>query len=64
MSYLQDFEAELEEKLKGVPEEVRKQLTRYIKEKIIESFKNGIQTAKLVRVYKSGKFNQKSKKAQ
>ena len=64
MGYLQDFEAELKEKLKDIPEDSQKQLTRYIKEKIVESFKNGIQAGRLVKAYRSGKFNQKSKKAQ
>ena len=64
MGYLQEIEAELHEKLKDLPEAKQKQLNRYIKEKILESYKNGLQTTQVLNAYKQGKFNKQISKAQ
>ncbi len=48
MGYIQDLEQELNEMLSDLPEERQKKIIRFIKEKVLESYKNGIISAKLV----------------
>ncbi len=44
MNYLQKIEKELSEILKNVPAEVTRDATKYMKAKILESYRNGIET--------------------
>ncbi len=54
MGYIQDLELEqeLNEILSDLPEERQEKIIRFIKEKILESYKNGIMSAKLVKAEK------------
>ncbi|MGE0682956.1 MAG: hypothetical protein AB7P69_18885, partial [Candidatus Binatia bacterium] len=48
MGYIQELEAELTAMLADLGEAEQRQVVRYVKEKILESYKNGIMSAKLV----------------
>ena len=52
MGYIQDLEQELNEMLSDLPEERQKKIIRFIKVKVLESYKNGIMSAKLVKAEK------------
>ncbi len=52
MGYIQDLEQELNEMLSDLPEERQKKIIRFIKETVLESYKNGIISAKLVQAGK------------
>ena len=52
MDYIQDLEQELNEMLSDLPEERQKKIIRFIKVKVLESYKNGIMSAKLVKAEK------------
>lgn len=52
MGYIQDLEQELNEMLSDLPEERQEKIIRFIKEKILESYKNEIMSAKLVKAEK------------
>jgi len=52
MGYIQDLEQELNEMLSDLPEERQKKIIRFIKEKVLESYKNGIVSAKLAKAGK------------
>ena len=49
MGYIQDLEQELNEMLSDLPEERQKKIIRFIREKVLESYKNGIMSAKFVK---------------
>jgi len=52
MGYIQDLEQKLNEMLSDLPEERQKKIIRFIREKVLESYKNGIMSAKLVKAEK------------
>ena len=47
MGYLQAFEQELKARLANLEEREQKDVIRFVKEKILESYKNGIMSVKL-----------------
>ena len=47
MGYIHDFEERLDKLLAGVDEETRTAVVKLAKETVLESFKNGITTAKM-----------------
>lgn len=47
MGYLQEFEQELKARLANLEEREQKDVIRFVKEKILESYRNGIMSAKL-----------------
>jgi uncharacterized membrane-anchored protein len=49
MGYIQELEQELTARLAGMDESEQQETIRWVKEKIIESYKNGIMSAKLGR---------------
>jgi hypothetical protein len=47
MGYIQELEAELTQRLARLEEHERRALIRFVKEKLLESFKNGLLAAKM-----------------
>ena len=52
MGYIQDLEQELNEMLSDLPEERQKKIILYVKKTVLESYKNGILSARLVQAGK------------
>lgn len=52
MGYIQDLDKELQKRFADLDEERQKELIKFIKEKIIESFRNGIMSGKMVKAGK------------
>lgn len=55
MGYILDLEKELESRLADLKEDRRKELIRFVKRSVVESFKNGIMAAKMVKADKESK---------
>jgi len=47
MGYIQEIEEELKTRLADLGEREQKEVIRFVKEKILESYRNGIMSAKL-----------------
>ena len=52
MGYIQDLDIELQKRLADLEEDRQKELIRFVKEKILESYRNGIMSAKMVKADK------------
>jgi HSP20 family molecular chaperone IbpA len=52
MGYIQDLEIELQNRLADLEEDRQKELIRFVKEKIVESYRNGIMSVKMVKAGK------------
>jgi hypothetical protein len=46
MGYIQEIGEKLKQDLAGLPGEEQEKIIRFVKERILESFKNGIKTGK------------------
>ena len=46
MGYLQEFESELAARLADLGESEQKEVIRFVKEKVLESYKNGLKAPK------------------
>ena len=66
MGYIIDLEKELEKRLSGLDEEKKNSLVKFVKQAVVESFKNGIMLAKTGKALKDsnkkvGQFKSKTK---
>ena len=52
MGYILDLEKELEQRLTDLEEEKKKELINFVKCSVLESYKNGIMAAKIVKAGK------------
>ena len=52
MGYIIDLEKELKERLSDLDEEKRNSLVKFVKQAVLESFKNGIMLAKMGKAHK------------
>lgn len=52
MGYIQELEQELTARLTGMDERAQQETIRWVKEKILESYKNGLMIAKVVKANK------------
>jgi hypothetical protein len=52
MGYIIDLEKELEERLSGLDEKKKNSLIKFVKQAVVESFKNGIMLAKMGKALK------------
>ena len=52
MGYIIDLEKELEERLSDLDEEKRNSLIKFVKQAVVESYKNGIMLAKMAKAGK------------
>lgn len=59
MGYIIDLEKELEQRLSDLDEEKRNSLIKFVKQAVVESYKNGIMLAKIA---KAGKESEKKAK--
>ena len=59
LGYILDLEKELEQRLSDLEEEKKKELINFVKRSVLESYKNGIMAAKIV---KAGKETEKKAK--
>lgn len=63
MGYIQDLERELREKLEDMNDPENHEVIKFFKEKILESYKNGIEAGKKGKVFQKPK-NKSFSKAQ
>lgn len=49
MGYIQEIEKDLKERLVDLEEERQREVIKYVKEKILESYRNGIKAPRIVR---------------
>ena len=63
MGYIQDLEQELNEILPDLPEERQKKIILYVKKTVLESYKNGILSARLVQAGKEAERKAKKYKS-
>ena len=61
-NYQQNLTKELRELLGDLPLKKREEVIIWIKKKVVESFKNGLSAAQMVKAYKNGKKLQKGLK--
>jgi hypothetical protein len=52
MGYIIDLEKELEERLSGLDEKKKNSLIKFVKQAVVESFKNGIMLARMGKALK------------
>lgn len=57
MGYIYDVEKVLQEMLADLPEESSKQVIKYMKERLLESYRNGLEAAKTEARGKGRKFS-------
>lgn len=66
MGYIIDLEKELEKRLSGLDEKKKNSLVKFVKQAVVESFKNGIMLARTGKALKDankkvGQFKNKTK---